>query len=204
MENKKNITGATIYRNFVAQQHEDVFNVFKTFLNEIKPSQILEIGTAGGGFTLFLRDCTNEIGLINTQIRSYDVNDIEYYDLIRKENVDIRIEDLFDESHMKVKEGNLINEFIQQSGTTLVLVDGGYKIGEFIALSELLKVGDFIMAHDYASTLEYFREHIYEKIWNWCEITDSYIEDASNKNNLQKYKEEEFQSVVWTCRKKMN
>jgi cephalosporin hydroxylase len=203
MEEKKNITGAVVYKNLVAQQHEDAFNVFKTFLNEIRPSQILEIGTAGGGFTLFLRDYLNEIGLSESKIRSYDINHIEYYNSIINQNVDIRIENIFDNSHMKIKDDCLINEFIEQIGVTLVLVDGGYKIGEFKALSGLLKVGDFIMAHDYSSDLDYFNEYINQKIWNWCEITDSYIEESCNIHNLEKYKPEEFQQVVWTCRKKI-
>ena len=37
------------------QQNHNVFEVFYNFLNETKPKQILEIGTALGGFTSFLQ-----------------------------------------------------------------------------------------------------------------------------------------------------
>ena len=41
------ITGCTSYEGLSVQQHDDVFDVFKQFLLDIKPARILEIGTAG-------------------------------------------------------------------------------------------------------------------------------------------------------------
>jgi cephalosporin hydroxylase len=43
------ITGHTSYKGLTAQQHTNVFDVFRNFLSEIRPKRILEIGTAGGG-----------------------------------------------------------------------------------------------------------------------------------------------------------
>ena len=37
-----NVTGHAVYRGYVAQQHENAFDVFRSFLTEIKPKQILE------------------------------------------------------------------------------------------------------------------------------------------------------------------
>jgi hypothetical protein len=85
----------------------------------------------------------------------------------------------------------------------LVLCDGGYKITEFKKLSEFLKNGDFIMAHDYAPSREYFEEHINNKIWLWCEIEDKFIRDVFEPNNLVSYNQDEFQKVVWICKKKV-
>jgi cephalosporin hydroxylase len=59
----REVLGHTQYKGYTAQQHYDAFDVFKPFISEIKPKRILEIGTAGGGFTLFLRDTLDEIGL---------------------------------------------------------------------------------------------------------------------------------------------
>jgi cephalosporin hydroxylase len=81
------VTGHTSYKGLTAQQHNDVFDVFKNFLSEIKPKRILEIGTAGGGFTLFLRETLNELGLEDTPIKSFDVHECPWYDDIRKQNV---------------------------------------------------------------------------------------------------------------------
>lgn len=38
-----------------AQQHHDAYEVFYKFILDIKPHRILEIGTARGGFTQFLK-----------------------------------------------------------------------------------------------------------------------------------------------------
>jgi cephalosporin hydroxylase len=198
------ITGHTAYKGLTAQQHINAFDVFKKFLNEIKPSRILEIGTAGGGFTLFLRDTLNEVGLTDTPIKTFDIYDCNWYDQLRNNNIEVNVENIFDHSYFNLEKPEKIVPFIQEEGTTLVLCDGGHKIGEFNMISNYLKIGDFIMAHDYTCNTEYFQENILNKIWNWCEITDSHIEESCIKNNLEKYNEEEFQSVVWTCRKKIN
>jgi hypothetical protein len=59
------------------------------------------------------------------------------------------------------------------------------------------------MAHDYAPNREYFEEHINNKIWLWCEIEDKYIQHMFEPNNLVSYNQEEFQKVVWICKKKV-
>jgi len=67
-------------------------------------------------------------------------------------------------------------------------------------LSNYLKVGDFILAHDYAENKENFEEKIKLKIWNWHEIQFSDIKEACEKNNLDNFQKEIFENVVWTCR----
>jgi hypothetical protein len=44
-----------------AQQYHGVYEVFYNFLKDVKPVRILEIGTALGGFTAFLKICCNEL-----------------------------------------------------------------------------------------------------------------------------------------------
>ena len=198
-----NVIGHTAYKGYTAQQHENAFSVFEEFLKEIRPSQILEIGTAGGGFTLFLRDVLNSIGLENTPIKSFDVLPCAWYDNIRAHNIEINIENIFDHSYMNLEKPEKVVPFIQQDGVTLVLCDGGFKIGEFRMLSDYLKVGDFIMAHDYVDNLENFEANYLGKIWNWCEIKDSDIAQACEKNNLVPYNKENFDKAVWVCRKKV-
>lgn len=194
--------GHTQYKGFTAQQHENVFGVFRSFLNEIRPRRILEIGTAGGGFTLFLRDTLNEIGLNDTIIKSFDVVECSWYNELRKHNIEIIIENIFDHSYINLEKPEMIVPFIQENGSTLVLCDGGHKIGEFNMIAPHIKVGDFIMAHDYIDTWENFKENYIEKIWNWCEIEEKYIENISNKCNLLPYNKESFDKVVWVCKTK--
>jgi hypothetical protein len=198
------VIGHTSYKGYVAQQHNNVFGVFEEFLKEIKPNQILEIGTAGGGFTLFLRDTLNNIGLEKTKIKSFDVLPCNWYDAIRENNIEIILDNIFDYSYQNLEKPHMVVPFIQQEGTTLVLCDGGFKIGEFRMLSPFLKVNDFIMAHDYIDTVENFNENYKDKIWNWCEIKDSDISESCEKNNLIPYNKENFDKVVWVCRQKIS
>jgi cephalosporin hydroxylase len=197
------VTGHTSYKGLTAQQHIDAFDVFKQFLTDIKPKRILEIGTAGGGLTLFIRDTLNEIGLQDTPIKTFDVVECNWYNDIRKENVEIIIENIFDQSYLNLEKPERIVPFIQEEGTTLVLCDGGHKIGEFNMIAPFIKVGDFIMAHDYIDTWENYKENYLNEIWNWCEIEEKYIEQVSKDYNLVHYNKEVFDKVVWVCKQKL-
>lgn len=148
----------------VAQQYHGVYEVFYNFLKDVKPVRILEIGTALGGFTAFLKICCNELGL-NTNIRSYDINSNPWYQDIINMGVDIRVENIFSDGFEGMDE-EVIN-YIQGDGRTIVLCDGGWKIGEFNLISKYLKNDDFILAHDYAENKEKFELNIKNKIWNW-------------------------------------
>ena len=67
-------------------------------------------------------------------------------------------------------------------------------------LSNYIKRGDIIMAHDYAYDIDKYQKDIQYKIWNWCEITESDISEASIRNNLTNYSQEIFDNVVWVCK----
>lgn len=202
MESLKKITGHCVYKGILAHQDENVFQIFESFLLDIKPKRILEIGTAAGGFTLFLRDTLDKLGLQETKIKTFEINR-QYVVISEQENLEIIGENIFDHSYMNLTKPELVAPYIQEQGTTLILCDGGYKITEFNELSNFMKVGDFIMAHDYSPNKEYFENHINNKIWLWCEIEDKYIQDAFVRNNLVSYNQEEFQKVVWLCKKKI-
>lgn len=192
--------GLSIYDNtMAAQQHENAFEVFYNFLNKIKPSQILEIGTALGGFTRFLKLVSVECDL-PYKILSYDIESRNDYDEIRSLGIDLRLQDIFSPNYSNV-DPYAIN-YIQQPGTTLVLCDGGYKIQEFNLLAPYLKKGDYIMAHDYAHDSNYFNSYIKGKIWNWHEIEYSNIQNTFDEQNLSIVDSEIFSSIVWLCAKK--
>lgn len=196
------ITGCTQYKGYTAMQHQNYDVVFSKFLKEQQFSHILEIGTASGGFTLFLRETLPE-----AEVLSYDVNQVPWHDEIRKSNVDIRIQNIFDDKIKGVTEvASLTDEyainFIKNSKKLLILCDGGNKIAEFNCLSKYMKSGDFIMAHDYSLDVDYFNNNIKNKIWLWCEIIEKDIENSCKIDNLEDYNRDEFQSVVWICKRK--
>jgi tRNA A58 N-methylase Trm61 len=93
---KKPITGISVYKGTMLQQHEDFVQVFTYFLEKYKPNRILEIGTGAGGFTHFLRDTLNELGLYDTIIKSYDINHNSFHDKLNEmQNLEISSENLF-------------------------------------------------------------------------------------------------------------
>lgn len=185
------------YLGHAAQQNHYAYEAFYNLLNEVKPSRILEIGTAMGGFTMFLKLTCNDLHL-NIPILSYDIHGRQEHSALIESGVDVRIENVFNDNYSEVKQE--IIDYIQQDGTTLVLCDGGWKIGEFNLLSKFIKQGDIIMAHDYASTTDYFNNHINLKFWNWLEIQDSDIQGAVSNNNLEPFMQEQFTQAVWVCK----
>ena len=196
------IKGHFIYKGLAISQHELVGEVFNELIKKIKPKQVLEIGTSFGGLTLLIRDILNNNGLNETKLITYDVNEPQYLrsHINKLCNIDIRVKNVFNYQYDNLIDVEEIKQIIQSEETTLVLCDGGSKKNEFRLLSDYLKKGDVIMAHDYAPNEIYFNENIKNKIWNWLEIQDSDINDSCIRNNLLPYMDEEFKKVVWVCK----
>ena len=187
------------FKGHTAQQSHNVYQIFYDFISEVKPKRILEIGTALGGFTEFLKIITDELEL-NTKILSYDISEIPWYHQMIEKGIDVRVENIFNEDWSGVKQE--VVDFVKQDGVTIVLCDGGWKIGEFKIFSKLIKEGDYILAHDYSFSKEVYETEIKDKIWNWCEITESDIEQSVIDNNLKSYNQNKFSQAVWVCKLK--
>lgn len=186
------------FDKFKAQQHHNVYQVFYDFISEVKPTRILEIGTGIGGFTQFLSIICKELNL-STSIRSYEVANVVWY---KDNDVDLRMENIFSEGFESAD--SEVIDFIQGQGTTIVLCDGGNKKEEFNLLSNYIKKGDFIFAHDYSKDNQTFIEEINRKIWNWTEISLSDVQESMERNGLVQYKEDIFSKVVWLSTQKIH
>jgi hypothetical protein len=199
------VRGCSVYKNIMIQQHEKFEEVFKDFLEKIRPKRILEIGTGTGGFTLYIRETLNSIGLYETKIKSFDINpmDLIHRKINELNNIEILKDNLFFGNDYKLVRYDLIEEFLKNDGVSLVLCDGGNKIKEFNQLAPIIKNGDYIMAHDYVDTKENFIENYLNKIWNWAEITDNDIKYICERENLISHNKEKFDSIVWVCKQKM-
>ena len=182
------------------QQKPEVSGAFEKLLKEIKPKQIVEIGTAGWGTTLSIRETLDDIGLEKTDIKSFEVKEHKWFPEMRKRNIEIIVENIFSHSYKEIEKPEMVESFIGREGTTLVLCDGGSKVNEFIILSKYLKSGDIIMAHDYVDTKENFLENYRDKIWNWREIGEEDIKETCEKYNLKSFMKETFDKVVWVCK----
>jgi hypothetical protein len=196
------------YKGLSVEQNANIIYPFNELINKIKPSRVLEIGTFHGGLTLIIRDILDENKFNNSDLLTYDINHPEYViNELFKYNVILKTVNLFNDTYSDFKDENAKNElldFIKKDGVTLVLCDGGSKKNEFNIISKLLKQGDYIMAHDYAYSKDYFEKNIKHKYWNWCEIENKDIIDSIISNGLQSYMEEDFNKVGWTCKIKMN
>ena len=189
------------YMGFSCQQNSYCFEEFYKLLKYKKPSRILEIGTSLGGLTSYLKHIATEIGL-STVVRSYDINELNWYkDLRDNDNVDIRVENIFEDDYSKLKNTEII-DFIKDEGVTIILCDGGNKIKEFDILSNYMKSSDVIMAHDYAYNSDFFEKKIKGNYWNWHEISESDITEAVERNNLCSFMQEGFTNAVWVCKLK--
>lgn len=188
------------YNGWGAQQNPNTFEVFHNFLNEVKPSRILEIGTSIGGFTSFLNYTVKKLN-IDCDILSYDIYYKNWYDDMIKDGIDVRVENIFNHDYTNVNQ--YVIDFIKEDGVSIILCDGGNKKEEFKILSSYMKIGDFILAHDYADNREIFESSINRKIWNWLELTDDDIKKPCDENNLVDYNKQIFNNVVWTCKTKV-
>ena len=197
------VTGYTTYKGLIAQQHISAFRIFVRFLTEIKPKRVVEIGTGGGGFILFLRDVLDSISLEDSVVRTYDVVDDNCDQVLRENRIDVRVVNLFHKAYSHLEKPEEVVPFIQDHGCTLVLCDGMNKVGEFRLLSQCIKPGDYIMAHDYVDSWDRYETEFVDKIWNWCEIEEKDIAECSQRHNLQHCWKNRFEQAVWVCKRKL-
>jgi hypothetical protein len=181
------------FLNFEMGQNSLAVPTVDKFIRSIEPpTQIIEIGTGVGGFSVFLYlSCLNHM----TEFVTYDINPtrLMYRGLFNKLNIDYRVADVFGEA----KE-TIINT-IQQKGTTVLFCDGGNKIKEFNTFAPYLKKGDYILAHDYAYDKSAFDDYIKGKYWNDCEITLADISSVVDENNLKPFMNNQWWKCAWTC-----
>ncbi|MFK7830143.1 MAG: hypothetical protein AB8B57_10225 [Congregibacter sp.] len=197
------LSGFCEYDGIMAMQNAAVFSVFREFLRLTRPARILEIGTAHGGLTLFLRHTLDELGLSASTIRTCDLVSIASHSRLRATaGIEVLTQNLFTHSYKGIRQPQLVFPFLRLPGRVVVLCDGGSKPDEFRLLAPHLKPGDVIMAHDYAPDRRYFEEHILNRHWNWLEIQDDDVAEVCLASNLEPFMQEAFLPVVWLCRQR--
>lgn len=188
-------------RGWVAQQFHTSYALFFDFICDVKPKQILEIGTGEGGLTYFLNTVCKTQN-IECKIRSYDTFQRPGDEWLRDAGIDQRNENIFNHNYDALIQNEVI-DFIKRDGLTIVICDGGSKRNEFRIFSQHLKPKDFILAHDYAYDSNVFTQTIDRKIWNWLEITEYDIKESCELNGLTSYESEKFNQCAWVCKQKL-
>jgi hypothetical protein len=178
-------------------QHKNYQKVFIPFLREHNFTHVLEIGTYLGGLTLFVRR-----NLPYAKIMTCDIVSRPECETLKDDGIVFLNKNIFNADFSAVTDEAALN-FLREPGKKLILCDGGNKALEFNCLSNYINTNDFIMAHDYSSSMKHFKKHIDGVIWNYCEITEEDVFKSSVYNNLMNYNYEEFQSIVWLCKVKI-
>lgn len=203
---QKGIITHASYKGLSIEQNPHIISVFDELISNFKFERVLEIGSFHGGLTLIIRDLLDKNNLQNSDVLSYDVYLPEFvFDITKGKKIIFSVKNLFSDSYLDFFDRNTkeeIRRYVTQEGSTLVLCDGGSKKNEFRLISELIKKGDVIMAHDYSPNQKYFEDIMYNNFWNWMEINDLDIEDVCEKNYLVPLMQESFTKVGWVCKLK--
>lgn len=183
--------GQSQHLDYVALQHPQAWTVFSNFLAEEQFSLIIEIGTGPGGFTEYIKD-------LGYSIISYDIEDrYETHAALITKGVDIRHKQVFHDNYTTL-DAEVIT--LLQGGKTLVLCDGAQKIGEFNLISQHLKPGDVIMAHDYCVDCDTFDTVYKDKEWKWLEVVEADIQTQCAALGLVSYQQTIFDPIFWVCK----
>lgn len=189
--------GTFIHLGARVQQHPKAFEVFEEFFKQNADLDlVVELGSGGGGLSMFISDQCKQYDIKFLTYEKYPDKGITHNPEFQNRNIDFRQQDIFDE-----KTKTEVKQAIAESGKTLVLCDGGNKIKEFNTYVDYLKLGDIIMAHDYAPSQELFETKYKDKIWNWAEIVDDDIEVSVKKYKLKDYYKP-FEDIAWVCKSK--
>lgn len=177
--------------NVTVMQHDDIEKKLDKLQCVYDPKNIIEIGTAYGGFTYLLTKYFK-----NADIYSYDPN-------IRAGVEELAIMHNFHYINRGVALDDDISDeiinIINRRGKSIIFCDGGNKVNEFKQLAPHIKRGDLIMAHDYSKSISDFKMNVEGKIWDWCEITAEPLRETFKSYNLVPYMEDDFLSVAWGC-----
>lgn len=192
-----NGVGTFHYLNARVQQHPAAFEMFERFFDKNTDIDlIIELGSGGGGLSMFLSDQCKKHNIKFVTYEKYPDAGITNNPEFSKRNIDFRQRDIFDP--VTISE---VKELISTHKKTLILCDGGNKIKEFNTFVNYLKLGDIIMAHDYAPSSDVFEQKYKDKIWNWMEISEKDIKSAIDKFKLKDF-HKEFEEVAWVCKSK--
>jgi len=191
--------GHISYFGLEMSQNQNAVIVWDTFLKQIDTplARIIELGTGSGGLSvLFSIYCT----INNIDFVTYDLpNDsftLTHQNLFDSLGIDYRVKDLSLPDTIEE-----VGQLTQQDGPTLLLCDAR-KEEDWNDFASYLKTGDYIAAHDYSPTEEYFWEKMAMKIWSFIFIDDARITDSCEKYNLKPCCPEMFLSAAWVCKQK--
>ena len=179
------------YFGFSMQQNRYALLSISILLEYGSPSRLIEFGTRYGGLSVFLGMYSKNN---NIEFHTFDIsNQLKYIDFFNFLNVKFHICDIFDPVTQKD-----ISVLIRKPGRTILFCDA-IKDREFNMYAEDLKIGDIILAHDYAKDKDDFQLMRKQRIWWQCEIEFDDIADVCSANNLKPVFTDLFRTAAWCC-----
>lgn len=189
--------GGFVHQGAYTRQNPAVLQVFPEFFDTHAFDLVIELGADEGGMSMMLQDQCDKM---EAEFHAFEIRDVtgifRNNPLCRMRCIMLHIADVLDEDTYQ-----MIARTIEVSGRSLILCDGGDKVREFCLYSQALKVGDVIMAHDYAVNGQEFEKYRGER-WNWFEISEDDIASACATHGLVDFYPE-FQRVAWACKIKI-
>jgi predicted O-methyltransferase YrrM len=187
--------GLFMYKGmYQTSQSTEFERVLKPFFEEQQFTDIVEIGTFKGGFTLFMRDTLPHASVTTYDIVNHGVN------FLADNNVSFIETNVFDYSTQTVVD-ETFKARIENSEKLLLAIDGFDKPSEFAAVAKLMRPGDTIMVHDFVqddATADEFHE---QGKWHWFETFGKDIDPICEEHNLNPIYPESLE-VVWAIRRK--
>ena len=211
-----------------AQQRPQAFLSFNRLLNAYNFDTIIEIGTHDGGLsTLFALYCYlsrhkavckdyREPSLYKNQTHHRSPKTFVTLDIVVRDEAAIQAIELL-EGQFRQRDVLSNPEHIAelksliaspQVGRVLLLCDGGSKKRELQLYAGSLKVGDFVMLHDWAKDEAAFESNKQRGIWHSWETRwengigpdqQFGIKETCQQYGIRQIHDEEFDESVWFC-----
>lgn len=181
------------FLGFPMSQNRYAVPAWSYFFEQVRANQLVEIGTSVGGFTCLLGVVAKNLGATLHTLDIHDNLDLEAAAWFRRLSIGFFTEDCFGEVGTA-----LLRDTINRTGISVLLCDGGDKIKEFRTFAPLLKVGDYIAAHDWHD----YGENCVGEDWPWQEIQTSDVADVIEQQSLTQVYEELFRRSGWKVWKK--
>ena len=162
------------------------------------PRRVLELGTAGGGFTTALA-----VHAWNLEPRAavhtwdFCLPSEKYAPLAAFLGVHFHVADIW-ESEAEIR------QLIASPGVTYLLCDGGDKARELATFASSCKPGDIIAAHDYDTFADAGAHAVRMEArpWQWHEITSAHGDAVAAAHNLESWRQDVFDDAGWLVYRK--
>lgn len=177
----------TSYAGVRCQQNIHAFTAFRAFFQAETFPLIIELGSGSGAFTQFLAAETA------AQVFSWNLHVPNWPP---RERLEYRKGDVF-----SLNVAYEVAQLVAASERALILCDDGNKPAEFAKYAPLLRPGDVIMVHDYASSREQFDADMRGRHWDWLECTDADLRGPI-ADGLEPYCPGLFALAAWGCFRK--